>query len=124
MFFQGRGPEPRLRDRQATPTFACPVATAAARWASVAQEPPPPNPTLLKKVTSPAPIALATSTSSVSSIVYEAKPSTSAGAMPASSRAARIARQARVFSDSGSRFANAVCPIPAIAVASLSVAIR
>ncbi len=124
MFFHGRGPDPRFRDLQATPTLACPVATAAARWPRVAQEPPPPYPTLLKKVTSPAPIALATSTSSVSSIVYEAKPSTSEGAMPASSRAARIARQARVFSDSGSRRANAVCPIPAIAVASLSVAIR
>ncbi len=75
-------------------------------------------------MTSPAPIALATSTSSVSSMVYEAKPSTSDGAIPASSRAAMIARQASVFSDSGSRFAKAVCPIPAIAVASLSVAIR
>lgn len=75
-------------------------------------------------MTSPAPIALATSTSSVSSIVYEANASTSDAAMPASSRAATIARQAKVFSDSGSCFAKAVCPIPAIAVTSLSVAIR
>lgn len=42
VFFQGRGPDPRFRDRQATPTLACPVATAAARCAIVAQEPPPP----------------------------------------------------------------------------------
>lgn len=73
-------------------------------------------------MTSPAPTALASSTSSVSSIVYEAKPSTSAGAMPASSRAARTARQASVFSDSGSRLAKAVEPIPTIAALSLRVA--
>ena len=42
VFFQGLGPLPRLRDRQATPTLACPVAIAAARCATVAQEPPPP----------------------------------------------------------------------------------
>ncbi|GAA1321604.1 hypothetical protein GCM10009647_054780 [Streptomyces sanglieri] len=65
-------------------------------------------------------MALATSTSSVSSIVYEANPSTSDAAMPASSSAATMARQAKVFSDSGSCFAKAVCPMPAIAVASLS----
>lgn len=56
-------------------------------------------------------MALATSTSSVSSIVYEANPSTSDAAMPASSSAATMARQAKVFSDSGSCFAKAVCPI-------------
>lgn len=65
----GRGPEPRFRDRQATPTVACPAAMAAARWATVAQEPPPPNPILLKKDRSPNPTALASSTSSVSSMV-------------------------------------------------------
>lgn len=69
MFFHGRGPDPRFRDRQATPTVACPPAMAAARCATVAQEPPPPYPTLLKKVRSPRPTALATSTSSVSSMV-------------------------------------------------------
>lgn len=113
MFFQGRGPDPRFRERQATPTLACPVATAAARCAIVAHEPPPPYPTLLKKVTSPAPMDLAISTSSVSSIVYEAKASTSEASMPASSSAATMARQAKVFSDSGSCFAKAVCPMPA-----------
>lgn len=51
---------------------------------------------------------LATSTSSVSSIVYEANASTSDAAMPASSSAATMARQARVFSDSGRCFANRV----------------
>lgn len=123
MFFHGRGPDPRLRERQATPTLACPVATAPARCATVAHDPPPPNPTLLKKVTSPAPTALATSTSSVSSIVYEAKASTSDGAIPASSSAARIARHANVFSLSGSCLPKGVCPIPTMAVASLSPAI-
>lgn len=42
--------------------------------------------------------------------------------MPASARAARMARQANSFSDCGSRLAKAVCPMPTIAVASLSVA--
>lgn len=124
MFVHGLGPLPRFRERQATPTFAWPVAMAAARWATVAQEPPPPKPTLPKKVTSPAPMDLATSTSSVSSIVYEAKPSTSEGEIPASSSAARMARQASFFSESPSRRANSVCPMPAIAVASLSVDTR
>ena len=32
---QGRPPEPRLRERQATPTRHCPVATAMARWPTV-----------------------------------------------------------------------------------------
>lgn len=41
--------------------------------------------------------------------------------MPASSSAATIARQAKVFSDSGSCRANGVCPMPTIAVASLRV---
>lgn len=39
---QGRGPLPRFRERQAMPTLACPAAMAAARWPTVAQEPPPP----------------------------------------------------------------------------------
>jgi hypothetical protein len=73
---------------------------------------------LEKKVTSPAPMALATSTSSVSSMVYEAKASTSEGSMPASSSAARIALQASVLSDSGRCLAKGVWPMPAIAVAS------
>src|SRR5688572_14053385 len=65
-------------------------------------------------------MALATSTSSVSSMVYEAKASTSGGVIPASSRAARIARHARAFSVSGSCFAKVVWPMPTMAVASLS----
>ncbi len=69
VFVHGRGPLPLFRDRQATPTVACPEAMAAARCATVAQEPPPPYPTLLKKVRSPNPTAFASSTSSVCSMV-------------------------------------------------------
>lgn len=61
MLVHGRGPLPRFRDRQATPTVAWPTAMAA-RCATVTQEPPP-KPTLLKKVRSPKPTALASSTS-------------------------------------------------------------
>src|SRR5438046_2133564 len=64
------------------------------------------------------PARRATSTSTNCSIVYELSPSTSDGSMPASSSAAVMARHAIVSSDSGSALANAVCPIPTIAVRS------
>jgi hypothetical protein len=69
VFVHGRGPEPRLRERQATPTPAWPVAMAIARCPTVAQLAPPPKPIWEKNVTSPAPMFLAISTSSVVSIV-------------------------------------------------------
>ena len=38
----GRGPEPRLRERHATATSACPLATAMAAWPTTPQPAPPP----------------------------------------------------------------------------------
>jgi hypothetical protein len=67
---------------------------------------------------------LAISTSSVSSMVYEANPSTSEGSIPASSSAATMAWQARAFSDGSRCLAKAVCPIPTMAVLSLSIRSR
>jgi hypothetical protein len=58
----------------------------------------------------------ATSTSRPSSIENIARPSTSPGAMAASSSAAEIAWQASDSSESGRPLANAVCPMPAMAV--------
>ena len=84
----------------------------------VAHDPPPPKPTREKKVTSPAPTALAISTSSVASIVYAAKASTSWAAMPASSRAIAMARQASAFSDGSRCLANSVWPMPTMAARS------
>src|SRR4051794_3130498 len=64
---------------------------------------------------SPSPTLRATSTSRFSSIVYDASPSTSAGAMPASSSAIEIAWHASDSSVSGRPLPNAVCPIPTTA---------
>src|SRR5437868_8434924 len=63
----------------------------------------------------------ATSTSSVVSIVYDASPSTSPGAMPASARAARMARHASAFSLPSTDLPNSVWPMPAMAVRSRSI---
>jgi hypothetical protein len=63
---------------------------------------------LEKNVMSPIPTARATSTSGVASSVKVESPSTSDGSMPASSRAALIARHASVHSSSGSSFAYAL----------------
>src|SRR4051794_15672594 len=67
---------------------------------------------------SPMPRLRATSTSTNGSSVYDASPSTSDGWIPASSSAALIAWHAIASSESGSDLANAVCPIPAMAVRS------
>src|SRR5438093_12914619 len=67
---------------------------------------------------SPMPRFRATSTSMNGSSVNDERPSTSEGWIPASSRAALIARHAISSSVAGSDLANAVCPIPAIAVLS------
>ncbi len=62
----------------------------------------------------------ATSTSSVTSIVYEHIPSTSDGEIPASSSAATITSHASCFSDASSRLAKRDSAMPAIAVRSFS----
>src|SRR5690348_3622769 len=62
----------------------------------------------------------ATSTSSVVSIVYDASPPTSPGAMPASDSAARMARHASAFSLPSTVLPNSVWPMPAMAVRSRS----
>ena len=69
---------------------------------------------------SPRPTARATSTSRFGSIVYDASPSTSDGAMPASSSAIEIAWHASESSVSGSPLPNVVCPMPTTAVWSLT----
>src|SRR5680860_646029 len=69
---------------------------------------------------SPSPTLRATSTSRPSSIENIASPSTSAGARPASSMAAEMAWHASDSSESASPFPKAVCPIPTIAVWSVS----
>src|SRR5262245_29243157 len=118
---QGRLPlAARLRARHATATLHWPVATAMAAWPTVPHPAPPPYPTSEKNVMSPRPTLRATSTSRPSSIETIASPSTSAGAIPASSRAAEIAWHASDSSESGSPFAKAVCPMPTIAVRSAS----
>src|SRR5262245_21824795 len=111
----------RLRARHATATLHCRVATAIAAWPTVPHPAPPPYPTSEKTVMSPRPTLRATSTSRPSSIENIARPSTSAGAMPASSTAAEIAWHASDSSESGSPLANAVWPMPTIAVRSVSV---
>src|SRR3954468_1414268 len=67
---------------------------------------------------SPSPRLRAMSTSSVVSRVYDANPSTSPGAMAASSSASLMASSASRFSDRSMALANSVCPTPAIAVRS------
>src|SRR5438552_7259974 len=67
---------------------------------------------------SPMPRLRATSTSMNGSSVNDERPSTSEGWIPASSSAALIARHAISSSVAGSDLANAVWPIPAIAVLS------
>src|SRR5256886_5396487 len=69
---------------------------------------------------SPSPTLRATSTSRPSSIENIASPSTSLGAMPASSSAAEIAWHASDSSESGRPLAKDVCPMPTIAVRSAS----
>src|SRR5947199_2643706 len=69
---------------------------------------------------SPRPRLRATSTSRPSSIENIAIPSTSAGCTAASSSAAETAWHASDSSESASPLANAVCPMPAIAVRSTS----
>src|SRR4249919_1057724 len=69
---------------------------------------------------SPRPTLRATSTSRPSSIENIAIPSTSLGAMPASSSAAETAWHASESSESGKPLANDVCPMPTIAVRSVS----
>src|SRR5256714_1327293 len=69
---------------------------------------------------SPRPTLRATSTSRPSSIENIASPSTSLGAMAASSSAAEIAWHASDSSESGSPFAKDVWPMPAMAVRSAS----
>ena len=61
---------------------------------------------------------LAKVTSSVVSNVYEDRPSTSPGSMPASARAATTASAASSASERSICLANSVCPIPTIAAAS------
>src|ERR1700719_162161 len=68
---------------------------------------------------SPSPTLRATSTSRLGSMVYEATPSTSDGAMPASSSAAETAWQASESSVSAKPLPNAVWPMPATAVLSV-----
>ena len=69
---------------------------------------------------SPAPIVLASVTSSVVSMVNDDRPSTSDGAMPASRRAATTASAASWGSGRSIDLANSVCPIPTMAAASRS----
>src|SRR5256886_14173345 len=69
---------------------------------------------------SPRPTLRATSTSRPSSIENIASPSTSLGAMAASSSAAEIAWHASDSSESGKPLANDVCPMPTTAVQSAS----
>src|SRR5580704_2976856 len=69
---------------------------------------------------SPAPIVLASVTSSVVSMVNEDSPSTSAGAIPASHSAATTASAASWPSGRSICLANSVCPIPTLAAASRS----
>ena len=61
------------------------------------------------------------STSSLVSNVYDDKPSTSPGSMPASSRAALMARSASTSSESSRPLPHSVWPMPTMAVASLMV---
>ena len=68
---------------------------------------------------SPRPTLRATSTSRFGSSVYDARPSTSDGAMPASSSASEIAWHASDSSVSGSPLPSVVWPIPTTAVLSL-----
>ncbi len=65
---------------------------------------------------SPRPTERATSTSRIGSNVYDASPSTSDGATPASSNAIEIAWHASDSSVSTNPLPNAVCPIPTTAV--------
>src|SRR5262249_57075618 len=92
----------RWGPRHATATLHWPVATAMAAWPTVPHPAPPPYPTSEKNVMSPRPTLRATSTSRPSSIENIASPSTSAGPIPPSSRAAEIAWHARDRSQSGS----------------------
>src|SRR3954447_25539459 len=68
----------------------------------------------------PRPTFLATSTSRPGSIENDARPSTSDGAMPQSSRAIEIAWHASESSESSMPLPNAVWPTPTIAVRSFS----
>ena len=106
----------RLRARQATAVVHWPVATAMAACPTAPQPAPPPYPTCEKNVMSPSPTARATSTSRLGSSVYDASPSTSDGAMPASSSARAIAWQASESSVSARPLPRAVWPIPTTAV--------
>ena len=115
----GSAASARLRARHATATSHWPVATAIAAWPTTPQPAPPPKPTCEKNVMSPRPTARATSTSRFGSIVNDASPSTSDGAMPASSSASEIAWHASDSSVSGSPLPNVVCPMPTTAVLSL-----
>src|SRR5262245_31160597 len=65
---------------------------------------------------SPSPTFRATSTSRYGSRVYDARPSTSDGSMPASSSAIDTAWQASDSSLSARPFPNSVCPMPTTAV--------
>ena len=68
---------------------------------------------------SPSPTVRATSTSRFGSIVYDARPSTSDGAMPASSSASETAWHASDSSVSGRPLPSVVWPMPTTAVLSL-----
>ena len=75
---------------------------AAAALPTAAETPPPPEPhCMLEKRSSRSPSAAASREGSLRSLEYEANPSTSVTSMPASSQAARIARQASTNSGSG-----------------------
>src|SRR5581483_1190728 len=69
---------------------------------------------------SPAPRLRASATSSVVSSEYSTSPSTSLASMPASSSARRMASTVSSVSVWGNDLANAVCPMPTIAVVSFN----
>ena len=101
--------------RYTTTTLATPVATAIAACMIGAQAAPPPWGTWEKNFTSLQPSKRAISYSGTLSTEYELNPSTSAGLMPASLRAANVASSARRSSVRPEFFENSVAPRPTMA---------
>src|SRR5882757_11301335 len=110
-----RMPERSLKARYATTQSATPVATATAACCTVAHAAPPPWWIFEKNFKSPMPVALATATSVLESIVNVTMPSTSAGVSPASSSASSTASEASRSSLRPEFFEKSVAPMPTIA---------